>query len=119
MFVVGVERCAVRHGQQAFAVRRGGVAQNGLIDADTHAQVSRLWWFGRLIANTDMHDGNLAFKPGLKLAPVYDMLPMGYAPVRGMELPLRGFAPAHARRARGVAASGQGRLAFLDPRQPR
>jgi hypothetical protein len=49
--------------------------------------------FGRLIANTDMHDGNLSFKPGLQLAPVYDMLPMGYAPVRGVELPHMDFMP--------------------------
>jgi hypothetical protein len=40
-----------------------------------------------------MHDGNLAFRPGLQLAAVYDMLPMRYAPVRGVELPLRDFAP--------------------------
>ncbi len=71
-----------------------GLLKLGLIDADTHAQVLRLWWFGRLIANTDMHDGNLTFRPGLKLAPVYDMLPMGYAPVRGMELAHRDFAAA-------------------------
>ena len=70
------------------------------IDAATHAQISRLWHFGRLIANSDMHEGNLAFVPGragrppLALAPAYDMLPMLYAPVRGVELPQREFAPA-------------------------
>ncbi len=41
-----------------------------------------------------MHDGNLAFRPGLTLAPVYDMLPMLYAPVRGVELPQRTLAAA-------------------------
>jgi len=41
-----------------------------------------------------MHDGNLAFLPGLRLAPAYDMLPMGYAPQRGVELVERKFAPA-------------------------
>lgn len=71
-----------------------GLHKLGWINADTHAQVLRLWWFGRLIANTDMHDGNLAFRPGLQLAPVYDMLPMGYAPVRGVELPQRDHSPA-------------------------
>lgn len=40
--------------------------------------------FGKLIANTDMHQGNLSFlhlgsKP-LILAPIYDMLPMYFAP---------------------------------------
>ena len=56
--------------------------------------VALIWWFGRLIGNTDMHDGNLAFRPGLALAPAYDMLPMAYAPMRGGELPNREFAPA-------------------------
>ena len=51
------------------------------------------WYFGQLIGNTDMHDGNLSFMPrspttgaALQLAPVYDMLPMAYAPARGVEL---------------------------------
>jgi DNA-binding Lrp family transcriptional regulator len=60
--------------------------------ADAQAIV-RVHWFGRLIANTDMHDGNLAFRPGLALAPAYDMLPMLYAPARGGELPERRFDP--------------------------
>jgi hypothetical protein len=69
------------------------------INADTHAQINRLWHFGRLIANSDMHEGNLAFVPGeagqppLSLAPAYDMLPMLYAPARGVELPQRDYAP--------------------------
>lgn len=67
--------------------------QQGLLDADSVQALQRLWLFGQLIANTDMHDGNLSFLPGLKLAPVYDMLPMGYAPVRGMELPTKTYAP--------------------------
>lgn len=65
----------------------------GYIDAETKARISTLWHFGQLIANTDMHDGNLSFVPGLRLAPVYDMLPMLYAPERGMELPARSFTP--------------------------
>ena len=47
-----------------------------------------------------MHDGNLSFQPvrvdgqaTLQLAPIYDMLPMTYAPVRGVELPARIYAP--------------------------
>ena len=55
--------------------------------------VALTWWFGKLIGNTDMHDGNLAFRPGLVLAPAYDMLPMAYAPMRGGELPNREFSP--------------------------
>jgi hypothetical protein len=64
----------------------------GLVDDDTQAAVQRLWWFGRLIANTDMHTGNLAFVPvagRLQLAPAYDMLPMRFAPLPGGELPAR------------------------------
>ncbi len=69
------------------------------ISADTHAEINRLWHFGRLIANSDMHEGNLAFVPGaagqppLALAPAYDMLPMLYAPARGVELPQRDYTP--------------------------
>ncbi|MBI4817276.1 MAG: type II toxin-antitoxin system HipA family toxin YjjJ [Deltaproteobacteria bacterium] len=50
-------------------------------------KVSLLWWLGTLLFNTDMHAGNLALQPGLLVAPVYDMLPMGFAPNRGGELP--------------------------------
>jgi hypothetical protein len=50
-------------------------------DAD---RLASLWRFGRLIANTDMHYGNAALilceRPPLRLAPVYDMLPMAYRP---------------------------------------
>lgn len=73
----------------------GGAAlfKQGFIDTECLAAVQRLWLFGRLIANTDMHDGNLSFRPGLALTPVYDMLPMGYAPLRGVELPVKQFVP--------------------------
>jgi hypothetical protein len=76
---------------------------DGYIDAATAAQIAQLWHFGRLIANSDMHDGNLSFVPGLAaqggkgaplaLAAAYDMLPMRYAPVRGVELPPRDYEP--------------------------
>jgi hypothetical protein len=67
--------------------------ERGLIDRDTAHAITRLWHFGQLIGNVDMHDGNLSFRPRtsasgaeLDLAPVYDMLPMLYAPQRGVEL---------------------------------
>jgi hypothetical protein len=69
--------------------------ERGLIASQTRDAITRLWHFGLLIGNTDMHDGNLSFvpgEPGLRLAPVYDMLPMLYAPQRGVELPQRQFA---------------------------
>ncbi|MFN0186887.1 MAG: type II toxin-antitoxin system HipA family toxin YjjJ [Aquabacterium sp.] len=61
----------------------------GWLSHEDAQAVHRLWWFGRLINNTDMHPGNLSFIPGrpLKLAPVYDMLPMRWAPMRGGEVP--------------------------------
>ncbi len=53
--------------------------------------------FGQLIGNTDMHFGNLSFFVSsggpLALTPVYDMLPMLYAPIGGDELPERRFEP--------------------------
>lgn len=68
--------------------------QRAYIQQETVRQIKLLEQFGRLIANTDMHDGNLAFRPGLTLAPAYDMLPMAYAPQRGVELVARRFQPA-------------------------
>lgn len=68
----------------------------GLVDDATVAAIDRLWWFGRLIANTDMHTGNLSFRPvdgRLQLAPAYDMLPTLFAPLPGGELPQRQFEP--------------------------
>ncbi|MDF1484015.1 type II toxin-antitoxin system HipA family toxin YjjJ [Ramlibacter sp. H39-3-26] len=68
----------------------------GWLDDDAVAAIDRLWWFGRLIANTDMHCGNLSFRPQggrLRLAPAYDMLPMLHAPLAGGEVPARSFEP--------------------------
>ena len=62
-------------------------------------EATLLWHFGRLVGNTDMHEGNLSFQPalpdqaGLRLAPVYDMVPMMYAPARGVEVVARRFDP--------------------------
>lgn len=56
----------------------------GWIGTETLEQVRLRGWFGRLIGNTDMHFGNLAFFIGdslpLTLTPSYDMLPMRYRP---------------------------------------
>ncbi|AVS66359.1 phosphatidylinositol kinase [Paracidovorax avenae] len=52
---------------------------------------SRLWAFGTLIGNTDMHTGNLSFISGqgrpYALAPAYDMTPMAFAPRSGGGVP--------------------------------
>ncbi len=65
-----------------------------LLEAADVDRIARIWWFGRLIGNTDMHAGNLSFEPmagRLRLAPAYDMLPMMYAPLAGGEVPGRRF----------------------------
>ena len=74
--------------------------ERGLIDSETAQAITQLWHFGQLIGNNDMHDGNLSFRPtpstagpALSVAPTYDMLPMVYAPQRGVELPPVNFAP--------------------------
>ena len=71
------------------------LASAGLLSPDDVNRIQHLWWFGRLIANTDMHNGNLSFLPQgtLALAPTYDMLPMLYAPLAGGEVPVREFEP--------------------------
>jgi hypothetical protein len=110
-----------------------GLHALGLLGAQELAAVLQLWWFGRLIANTDMHLGNLSLiptrvpasnaeslpysdrsalaqdavegaaprtarpsagsTPRLALAPVYDMLPMAFAPLPGGELPAAPWQP--------------------------
>lgn len=76
------------------------IASRGWLPAFDVQHIASLWHFGRLIGNTDMHEGNLSFQPnsrdgsgGVRLSPTYDMLPMLYAPVRGVELPIRTFEP--------------------------
>ena len=55
-----------------------------VVDRSAALGVQQLFAFGRLIGNTDMHNGNLSFigdtgRP-YSLAPAYDMLPMAFAP---------------------------------------
>lgn len=61
-----------------------------IINSNVADVMVKVWFFGKLIGNTDMHAGNLSFKPTgngkLELCPIYDMLPMIYAPLRGVEV---------------------------------
>jgi len=62
-----------------------GLGSIGAVSEVDVERISVLAWFGRLTANTDMHLGNLSFWFGddsypFCPAPLYDMLPMGYAP---------------------------------------
>jgi hypothetical protein len=64
--------------------------KNKKISSENAKTIQKLECFGKLIANSDRHPGNLSFfwEPGeikATLAPVYDMLPMLYAPSIGGE----------------------------------
>ncbi len=60
-------------------------------------RIVRLHCFGELIANTDMHWGNLSFflpeQSPYPLAPIYDMLPMRFRPSGTGEVVKREFKP--------------------------
>ncbi|MFT7724389.1 MAG: type II toxin-antitoxin system HipA family toxin YjjJ [Roseateles sp.] len=78
------------------AVARALAAQ-GLLSAADAERAAERQLFGRLIANSDMHGGNLGFfhdAGGLQLAPSYDQLPMRYAPQPGGEVASPPLAPA-------------------------
>jgi hypothetical protein len=66
------------------------------IDASTREMTRLIYTFGGLIANTDRHFGNLSMLDGydgqFHLAPVYDMLPMLFAP-QNDEILARVFEP--------------------------
>ena len=70
--------------------------RDGRIDEATLETVRFLATFGALIANTDRHFGNLAFLDRydgrFAIAPVYDMLPMLFAP-QNEQLTERAFVP--------------------------
>lgn len=65
----------------------------GKISAQDYQAILHVYAFGRLIANEDMHNGNLSFfladDFSLTLAPVYDMLPMRFAPTTHGEVVAR------------------------------
>jgi len=69
---------------------------DGRIDANTLETIRLLAAFGALIANTDRHFGNLAFfdryDGNFSLTPVYDMLPMLFAPEHS-QIVVRTFTP--------------------------
>lgn len=66
-----------------------------LLDVEDLRRVRLLEAFAILIANGDRHFGNVTFfadglsaRPRLRLAPVYDMLPMSFAPSAGVVPPV-------------------------------
>ena len=69
------------------------LARAKVIEAAALPDIERLWAFGTLIGNTDMHAGNLSFMSDsgrpYALAPAYDMTPMAFAPGAGGDLTLK------------------------------
>ncbi len=69
--------------------------RDGWITRDDAHRLRVLGLFGALIGNTDMHLGNVSLvlrdERPLALAPVYDMLPMRFAPTAGGEVVARDF----------------------------
>ena len=59
------------------------LAEQSVVLSSTLPTIQLLFCFGRLIANSDMHSGNLSFfcdgQMPFLLAPAYDQLPMAYA----------------------------------------
>ena len=77
------------HGSN-WAISASLLERQNKISKEDLKTIQKLECFGRLIANSDRHPGNLSFywQPGedkARLAPVYDMLPMLYAPSSGGE----------------------------------
>lgn len=67
------------------------LARQRCVQPEAVEMAGRLWAFGTLIGNTDMHTGNLSFmseqgRPYAS-APAYDMTPMAFAPRSGGGLP--------------------------------
>lgn len=65
--------------------------QQGIITENAVTQCKVAWAFGQLIANSDMHLGNVSVlncggRP-FELAPIYDMLPMHFSPNSAGDLP--------------------------------
>lgn len=70
------------------------LARAGVVSQQAAEQTDVLWAFGTLIANTDMHRGNLSFlaehgDAPYEIAPAYDMTCMACAPTSGGDLPER------------------------------
>ena len=71
------------------------LVQSGHLNETAYLQVQKLFAFGVLIGNSDMHPGNLSFfvddvtkhVPEFTLAPLYDMLPMSLAPRPSGQIP--------------------------------
>lgn len=72
--------------KQNWVITAQGLHAKKLITEPELRSIATIHAFGHYIGNTDMHFGNLSFfvddviKPSIRLAPVYDMLPMMWRP---------------------------------------
>lgn len=92
--LAALEAALIGSGQHQWPQAVAAPGAQGLFTPELVARVEELHWFGRFIANADMHHGNLGLRPAgahFTLAPAYDMLPMMYAPLRAGEVPQREF----------------------------
>lgn len=65
--------------------------KKNLVSSEDSLHAEFLWWFGRLINNSDMYLGNLSLsinKDIFRLLPIYDMCSMGFVPKTSGEVPL-------------------------------
>lgn len=75
--------------RRSWATTANLMLKNKMLAEDVASKIDTIQQFGVLIGNSDMHFGNLSFffegliRPELRLAPIYDMLPMRYAPEKG------------------------------------
>jgi DNA-binding transcriptional ArsR family regulator len=86
-----------RYGQlDSWTASAARLATDGLLSAQDAERIQLLDTFGALTANTDRHFGNITlfddYEGVLRLAPVYDMLPMLFAP-QSDQIVLRRFEP--------------------------
>lgn len=77
----------VGDGRSPWPVLAAELARQRVVTPESASCTQALFAFGRLIGNSDMHQGNLSFmsehgRP-YALAPAYDMLPMAFAPSSG------------------------------------
>lgn len=83
------------HGDPRWQTFADELEHDGWIDTgDAHA-LRIIGWFGDLIANNDMHSGNIGLhlsdQRPFRLAPVYDMLPMRFRPSANGEVVAREY----------------------------
>lgn len=81
----GLDAAYVGHVSGSWLPTADAFLAEGLLSPGDADAMRRLYRFGQLIGNTDMHFGNLSFhtepeRLQVSLAPVYDMLPMHYRP---------------------------------------